>query len=807
MSGLVISGGRVVDPASGMDAIGDVAVVDGRISAVGTGLGGAERVIDATGLVVAPGFIDLHAHGQSIPADRMQAFDGVTTTLDLEAGVLPVASWYRRQAAKGRVLNYGAAANWAFARIGAMTGSNTESSLEAFGNAMRDRRWIDNVASDTEVAGILDRLANGLNEGGIGIGILNAYAPGAGVQELTAVCQLAKAHDVATFTHVAYMSRIDPESAAEAYIRLIGYAGATGAHMHICHFNSSSKTDVERCAVLVAKAQAQGLPITVEAYPYGTGSTVLAAAFFSDPEFETRNGLGYDSVQRVTDGRRFRDRKELLAAQAEEPSTLVLWHILDTENNPHHRDLLDISVLYPGGAIASDAMPWTLSDGSAYTGDAWPLPKDATSHPRSAGCFTRFIREWVRERRAVSLLEGLRKCALIPAEILAASTPAMRAKGRLQPGADADIVVFDFDTLTDRATFSAMNRPAEGVRHLVVSGQPLISDGVLDVAARPGRPVRRPVAESLIVPVPILLVTGFLGAGKTTVVNHLLAHAEGRRIAAVVNDFGAINIDAELIAGASDGVVSLSNGCICCSLEGDLLRTLATLLRRDPRPEFIVIETSGVADPSDIVRNLMDPLIWREAPLETVLCVVDATTAPETLNDALPRSQLRAADVVALSKVDLVDAAGRAQLCDVVRALRPAAVVVDALHGEVPTALLFPADVDQVPAPREVGPRRPAADRFETLSWTSERPVSLPRLQQAIGRLAPKLARAKGLFETVEQPGRLTVFQLAGGRATLAPGGALPAGVPRARIVFIAEIGVLSTAEIDGIMEACIEAG
>ena len=400
--------------------------------------------------------------------------------------------------------------------------------------------------------------------------------------------------------------------------------------MHICHFNSSSKTDIERCAALVAKAQAQGLPITVEAYPYGTGSTVLAAAFFSDPEFEARNGTGYDSVQRVTDGRRFRDRKELLAAQAEEPSTLVLWHILDIENNPHHRDLLDMAVLYPGGAIASDAMPWTLSDGSVYTGDAWPLPEDATSHPRSAGCFTRFIREWVREREAVSLLEGVRKCALIPAEILAASTPAMRAKGKLQPGADADIVVFDFDTLTDRATFSAMNRPSEGVRHLVVSGQPLISDGVLDVAARPGRPVRRPVARGLMVPVPILLVAGFLGAGKTTVVNHLLAHAEGRRIAAVVNDFGAINIDAELIAGASDGVVSLSNGCICCSLEGDLLRTLATLLRRDPRPEFIVIETSGVADPSDIVRNLMDPMIWREAPLETVLCVVDATTTAVT---------------------------------------------------------------------------------------------------------------------------------------------------------------------------------
>src|SRR6266550_4602214 len=136
----------------------------------------------------------------------------------------------------------------------------------------------------------------------------------------------------------------------------------------------------------------------------------------------------------------------------------------------------------------------------------------------------------------------------------------------------------------------------------------------------------KPDCAELIVSVPILLVAGFLGAGKTTVVNHLLAHAEGRRIAAVVNDFGAINIDSELIAGASDGVVSLTNGCICCSLEGDLLRTLAGILRRNPRPDHIVIETSGVADPADIVRNLMDPVIWKEAPLDTVLCVLDATT-------------------------------------------------------------------------------------------------------------------------------------------------------------------------------------
>jgi G3E family GTPase len=303
------------------------------------------------------------------------------------------------------------------------------------------------------------------------------------------------------------------------------------------------------------------------------------------------------------------------------------------------------------------------------------------------------------------------------------------------------------------------------------------------------------------VPVPILLVCGFLGAGKTSVMNHLLAHTEGRRIAVVVNDFGAIDIDAELIAGASDGVVSLSNGCICCSLEGDLLRVLSGLLRREERPEFIVIETSGVADPADIVRNLMDPVIWREAPLETVLCVVDASAPAASLEDPLLRSQVRAADVVALSKVDL--AGSWEAVRDAVKAVRPGAVVVEALHGAVPAALLFSPDVDRVPVVREAGQRRPAAERFDTVSWVSDRAVSLPAFQAAIGRLASKLARAKGVFEVAGQPGRVVVFQFAGGRATLAPGGVLVPGTLRARVVFVVEVGALAAEEIRRVMDGC----
>jgi N-acyl-D-aspartate/D-glutamate deacylase len=492
MHDLIIRAGRVIDPETGFDAIADVAVKDCGIVAIGSDLGTATREIDATGLVVAPGFIDLHAHGQSIPADRMQAFDGVTTALELELGVLPVARWYDEQAHAGRVLNYGASTGWVFARIATMTSQQVTPDIEGMGRAMRDKRWSEEVASPAEMAEILERVRDGLAQGGLGIGFPNAYAPGSGVKEMSELCSLAAASNVPTYTHIAYMSNIDPHSSVEAYTRLIGFAGSTGAHMHICHFNSTSLQDVERAAELVRNAQKQGLKVTVEAYPYGTGSTVVGAVFFSDPAFQERTGGDYSAIEAVASRRRFTGRDDVLAAQAADPGALVLWHFLDVAVNQRHRDLLDVSVMFPGGAIASDAVPWTLSDGSTYTGEAWPLPDGVLSHPRSAGTFTRFLRHWVRERQAAGLLEGLAKCTLIPAQILEESTPALCKKGRLQPGCDADIVVFDFGSLTDRADFESMNRPSEGVRHLLVGGEPVIADGALVLDARPGRPVRRP---------------------------------------------------------------------------------------------------------------------------------------------------------------------------------------------------------------------------------------------------------------------------------------------------------------------------
>lgn len=490
---IVLRGGRVMDPETGTDRVADVAIRGAAVVAIGSGLAAGTVELDARGKIVAPGFVDIHAHGQTLAADRMQAFDGVTTALELEVGALPVAEWYETQGARPRALNYGTSAAWLFARQKVLSGivpSGAQPSMKAMGQGAEDRRWSTDAASDAQVAEITALVAGALDEGGIGIGIPNGYAAGTGIRELTRICELAAARGSVTYTHIANISNIDPKSSLESYLQIIGLAGATGAHMHVCHLNSTSLTDVARSVEVLRKAQQQGLPITVEAYPYGTGSTVVSWDFLTHPEFGARTGAEYDQIQLVRSGARFTDAEDIRRAAAEAPADLIMWHFLDTAQNPEHERLLDLSVTYPGGAIASDALPWTMPDGGFYDGDAWPLPEEATSHPRSSGTFTRFLSRYVRDRGVMDLMEGLAKCTLIPAQVVEGAAPQMRRKGRLQVGCDADIAVFDLEALADRATFEEMNRPSEGVVHLLVGGVPVIRDGALDPGAAPGQAVR-----------------------------------------------------------------------------------------------------------------------------------------------------------------------------------------------------------------------------------------------------------------------------------------------------------------------------
>jgi cobalamin biosynthesis protein CobW len=305
--------------------------------------------------------------------------------------------------------------------------------------------------------------------------------------------------------------------------------------------------------------------------------------------------------------------------------------------------------------------------------------------------------------------------------------------------------------------------------------------------------------------VPVLLVAGYLGAGKTTLLNHLLSNPDGRRIAAIVNDFGAIDIDAQLLGSVADGVVSLKNGCICCSLQGDLLRTLSSVIKRPSPPDAIVIETSGVSDPAEIIRNLMDPVIFKVAPLETVVTLVDARRVldePELAGDALWRSQLRAADFVLLTKTDLLQAEERAEVDDVIGRTRPKSAIFEVINGIVAPDLLFSRDASE---PRALASRMPSASvPFVSVNWTSRAPLSLARFQQAISPLAARTLRIKGLLVFTEQPQQPLLFQCVGTRATLAPAPLpLPDGLT-AQLVLIGRDGDIDAEEVDRVLRGIV---
>ena len=296
---LVLANGRVVDPETGLDDVRSVGIRDGRIAAISATPLQGRTVFDARGLVVAPGFIDLHAHGQDLPAARMQAFDGVTTALELEAGTLPVSAAYDRVGREGRPINYGFAASWLYARIAEKEGMEPTGAVTFFQEAQRRTGWQHTLASPDETARIIARVEQGLKDGALGIGVLAGYAPSYGRKEAFAVAQLAARQGVPTFTHVRYMSVIEPQSTFEAIAEIVSLAAATGAQMHIVHLNSASTRDIPRIAELVRGAQDRGLKITTEAYPYGAGSTVVGAELFRGNWKERRGGATAADIERA----------------------------------------------------------------------------------------------------------------------------------------------------------------------------------------------------------------------------------------------------------------------------------------------------------------------------------------------------------------------------------------------------------------------------------------------------------------------------------------------------------------------------
>ena len=483
---VVLRGGRVIDPESGLDAVRDVAVADGRVADVGTGLPPGRAEADVTGLVVTAGFIDLHSHVNDIAGQRLQALDGVTTALELEAGVTPVDAAYRAAAAEGRPVNYGFAASWALARMEVVGGIALDGRLGTFLANIASPAW-QRPATPGQIAAVLARLSADLADGALGIGLLVGYAPATGPAEYLQVAGLAAEAGVPTFTHARDMIEMVPNVAIDGAEEIVRAAGETGAHMHYCHVNSTSQRYVDRVLGLVGRAQAAGARVSTEAYPYGSGMTGIGASFLA-PERLGERGLSPASLTYAPTGERVASEARLRELRQADPGGLVIIQLLD-EDDPADRQLLMRSLTFPGAVVASDAMPLTWT-APAPDPLAWPLPETAITHPRSAGTFSRALRLLTRDGGPLSLAEALSKCSLRPARLLQDRVPSMRRKGRVQPGADADIVVFDPATVSDRASYARSTLPSAGIRHVLVNGTFVVRDAGLVPDVLPGRPVR-----------------------------------------------------------------------------------------------------------------------------------------------------------------------------------------------------------------------------------------------------------------------------------------------------------------------------
>lgn len=484
----LLRGGRVIDPGTGLDVVADVLVRDKVVAAIGPDLVVAEgaTVLDVSGLIVGPGFVDLHSHVHSIAGHRLQALDGVTTALDLEAGLMPITRAYAEAAREGRPLNYGFSASWGAARAQAHLGIEPDARLESGFALLGDPRW-QRSSSPAELTNWLSLLERELADGALGIGVLMGYAPRTDPGEFLAVARLAAAAGAPTYTHVRELIEADPSTPIDGSEELVIASAETGAAMHHCHVNSTSRRHVDRVLGLLKRAQAEGSRVTVEAYPYGAGSTGIGA-FFLAPERLRAWGIRASNIVLVETGERIADDARLREVRATDPGAECIVEFLD-EGDPADRDLIRQTLAYPDSIVASDAMP-TLWPGGVTDTREWPLPPGGRTHPRTAGTFAKSLRLMVRESAVWSWGEAFRRCSYLPARVLDDIAPGARGKGHLGVGADADLVVLDPERITDAATYFDSVRPSVGVRHLLVGGTAVVRDGELQTDAYPGRPLR-----------------------------------------------------------------------------------------------------------------------------------------------------------------------------------------------------------------------------------------------------------------------------------------------------------------------------
>ena len=456
---LVIANGRVVDPETRLDAQRHVGIIAGTIAEISERPLTGKKIIDASGLVVAPGFIDVHSHSPTLLGQHMNLLDGVTTQLDLEAGSFPI-SFYGEHYRGGAQLNYGSSVGHFAIRIKVIEGVDQPYIFSGHKPAvMGGDAWIK--AASTEQIALMRELVNqGLDQGGLGIGVLLDYMTLAvNAAELLMLFEVAAERQVPIYVHVRRGYPGDPAGLVE----VIELAKKTGAPLLICHITHNAMGRIGDWLAMIDQANAAGANITTETLSYAAGGTSISADVFRRRDWQKIFDITYEDVQWVSTGE-WLTRETWEKYAREEPTGMVNHHYVK-------EPWMITAMQWPQMMISTDALP--------------ALDLDVLANPNVAGTFSRVLGHYVRDTQVLSLHEALAKLSLFQAQWMEQASPAFKKKGRLQEGMDADITLFDPETVTDNSTMKDGGLLSTGIPYVVVNGQVVVKDSeVLDVFAR-----------------------------------------------------------------------------------------------------------------------------------------------------------------------------------------------------------------------------------------------------------------------------------------------------------------------------------
>lgn len=451
---LVIADGRVIDPESKLDAVRNLGITHGTIQAVTTEALKGRATINARGLVVSPGFIDLHQHGHDPANYRVKVMDGVTTALDLEWGTADVDRWYAEREGTA-LINYGVSVGHGPVRMRVMRDPGKSAPI---GDAAH------RAASEPEINEMKQQLERGLKRGAVAVGFLIEQTPAASHSEILEMFRVAARFGASCHVHIRFDDEHEPNSNIEALEEAIAVATITGAPLHIVHIHSMGGRLTPLLLRMIGEAQSRGMDITTESYPYTAWMTNIESTTF-DAGWRERYGMDYKDLQWAATGER-------LTAETFEryriQGGLVVGH--------------QFSEKLVKETIAS-SLTMIVSDGELENGKG---------HPRTAGTYARVLGHYVRETQTLTLMSALRKMTLMPAQRLERHVPMMRNKGRIRVGADADITIFDSKKIIDKSTYDEPAKFSEGMLYVLVNGVVIVRNGQLQSDITPGRPVRAP---------------------------------------------------------------------------------------------------------------------------------------------------------------------------------------------------------------------------------------------------------------------------------------------------------------------------